>query len=193
MEFAGKQRRLQDGAAPPRRARKGGRGVIHYRLRCGGPHEGGAYEFEGWFADSAAYEDQSARGLVSCPVCGSTKVEKAIMAPALTRGGPTRGEAPAPAEEAPAAAPAPQEESPLEDAVRLRRQIREHMRLLRRRIEAETEDVGRGFARQALEMHKGLREDKPIRGEATPEETRELLEEGAPVTPLPWFDDREEN
>ncbi|WP_026310316.1 DUF1178 family protein [Neomegalonema perideroedes] len=166
--------------------------MIHYRLRCGGGSEGGSHEFEGWFADSAAFEDQKARGLVSCPSCGSTKVEKAIMAPALTRAS-THDQAPALAEGTPEAPPPPAEEGPLEDAIRLRRQIREHMRHLRRRIEAETEDVGRGFARQALEMHKGLREDKPIRGEATPEETRELLEEGAPVTPLPWFDDREEN
>ncbi|MDD2868096.1 DUF1178 family protein [Neomegalonema sp.] len=171
--------------------------MIHYRLRCGGTPEGGAHEFEGWFADSAAYDDQKDRGLVSCPVCGSTQVEKAIMAPALARGG---APAPALAEGAPAEAAlaAPPEaafagEGPLEDAIRLRRQIREHMRHLRRRIEAETEDVGQGFARQALEMHRGLREDRPIRGKATPEETRELLEEGAPVTPLPWLDDREEN
>lgn len=163
--------------------------MIHYRLRCGGDREDGVHEFEGWFADSAAYEDQNAKRLVACPVCGSTLVEKAIMAPALAR-----GSAPAPVVEPQAVeAPALAAEGPLEDAIRLRRQIREHMRHLRRRIEAETEDVGRGFARQALEMHRGLREDKPIRGQATPEETQELLDEGAPVAPVPWFDEREEN
>lgn len=172
--------------------------MIHYRLRCAGSSEsgedGGRHEFEGWFADSAAYDDQSARGLVSCPVCGSTRVEKAIMAPALARAAPAAQPGPAsePEPEGPAEPPA-EAEGPLEDAIRLRRQIREHMRHLRRRIEAETEDVGRGFARQALEMHRGLREDKPIRGQVTPEEGRELLEEGAPVSPLPWLDDREEN
>lgn len=162
--------------------------MIHYRLRCRAAHE-----FEAWFADSAAYDLQRARGEISCPSCGVKDVTKAIMAPALARGGGAAAER----REESLAEDSPESPSPvpegLEEAIRLRKALREHLREMRAKIEAETEDVGRQFARRALEMHRGEREDKPIRGEATPDEARELLDEGAPIAILPWLDEREEN
>src|SRR5271156_6402971 len=66
--------------------------MIHYQLRCGQAHG-----FDGWFKDSASFEKQAKRGLIECPECGGIDVERALMAPALTK----RGGSPVPIEAAP--------------------------------------------------------------------------------------------
>jgi hypothetical protein len=66
--------------------------MIHYQLRCGQAHG-----FDGWFKDSASFEKQAKRGLIECPECGGTDVERALMAPAVAK----RDAAPAPVEAPP--------------------------------------------------------------------------------------------
>lgn len=135
--------------------------MIRYALRCQKDHA-----FDSWFASAAAYDDLAGRDLVACPVCGSTQVSKALMTPALR---PETAEAPP----APLSAPA----SPVEEAIEA----------LRRQIEENTVDVGRNFVTEARRMHEGLAPERAIRGEAKLEEARKLLEDGIPVTPLPFL------
>jgi len=134
--------------------------VIRYALAC---EEGHA--FEGWFAASADYDGQSARGLLQCPTCGSRAVKKQIMAPAVA-GAKKRGD-PVPAQAAKQA------------------MMMEAMAKVRRHVEETFDYVGDTFAREARAIHEGKSEDRGIYGEATPAEVKGLLEDGVPVAPLP--------
>ena len=142
--------------------------MIKYALGCSEGHE-----FESWFPDSEAYEKQRKRGLVACPECGSTAVDKAIMAPAVVG-----GERPGP--QAP-------DEQPLLDAKR--RQARRMVAELRREIEANTDDVGAKFPEIARAIHAGDEPERAIRGRASLEEARALIEEGVGVLPMPALAD----
>lgn len=133
-------------------------------LRCTHGHG-----FEGWFASNEAFETQLAGGLVECPVCGDTAIVKLLSAPRLNL-----GNAKAPAETA-SAAPA-QVPAPLSPEARWMRAVRE--------VIAKTEDVGERFAEEARKMHYGEAEERGIRGQATPEQTEALLDEGIAVMPL---------
>jgi hypothetical protein len=132
--------------------------MIRYALACGAGHD-----FEGWFGSSGDFDDQSVRGLVSCPMCGSAEVRKQIMAPAVftTKGREGR-------------ASGPSREMMMEMATRVRRHVEENF-----------DDVGDAFAREARAIHEGRSEERGIYGEATPEEVRALVEDGVPVAPLP--------
>jgi len=134
-------------------------------LRCAHAHG-----FEGWFASNGDFETQLAGGLVCCPLCGDTAITKMLTAPRLNL-----GNAKPPAEAAPPIPPAPaQNDSP---EGRWMRAVREVM--------AKTEDVGDRFAAEARKMHYGEAEERGIRGRATREEARDLLEEGISVFSLP--------
>ena len=141
--------------------------MIKYALGCVDGHT-----FESWFPDSAAYETQRKRGLVTCPQCGSTTVEKAIMSPAVVGG--ERAEPPAPA-------------APLLDDKR--REVRAMVAKLRREIEANTDDVGEKFPQVARAIHAGDEPDRAIRGRASLQEARALVEEGVGVLPIPALAD----
>src|SRR5579862_6371723 len=153
--------------------------MILFALRCTGGHE-----FEGWFRDNATYDRQSGRGLIACPECGSTKVEKALMAPRLGRS--TKGQAEpvaAPQNEVQAEVPAPAAaEQPPTPA-----QVRHALQVLRRHVERHFEDVGPKFAEEARRIHKGEAKIRGIYGEATPSDTEKLLEEGIEVASIPWL------
>jgi hypothetical protein len=157
--------------------------MIHYHLRCERDHA-----FESWFQSSSAYETQEKRKLVSCPVCGSTKVERAIMAPQIVskRGheisAPAAAAAPAPAAEA--AAPA---STPLMMAQE--RELRTKLKELRDHIVKNADNVGERFPNEARKMHYGDIEHRPIYGEASPDEARSLIDEGIEVSPLPVLPD----
>jgi hypothetical protein len=125
--------------------------MIHYALVCDDGHN-----FDGWFRDSATFESQVERRLVSCPFCASTNVSRGVMAPHVTR-------------------------SRDEDASRLRRMIRE----LREKVVAGTEDVGEAFPQEARRIEDGEAERRPIRGRATFEEAKALLEDGIEILPVP--------
>jgi hypothetical protein len=151
--------------------------MIRYSLRCEKDHA-----FESWFQSSSAYDQQVKRKLVSCPVCGSAKVEKAIMAPRIVgkkgRDNPARDPAPtAPAEAASS------ESTPL--LMTQERELRAKLKELRDHIVKTADNVGERFPNEARKMHYGDIEHRPIYGEASPEEARALIDEGVEVAPLP--------
>jgi hypothetical protein len=153
--------------------------MIRYSLACNKGHS-----FESWFADSAAYDKQAKRGLVTCPQCGSAKVEKAIMAPRLSgarkRGDDTPARA-VPAEtpdKAPVAMMSPQE-------IEFRTKLKE----LREHITKNADDVGQKFPEEARKMHYGEVEHRSIYGVASPDDAKELAEEGIEFHPIPILPD----
>ncbi len=156
--------------------------MIRYALRCECGHA-----FDSWFADSSAYDDQHARKLVTCPLCDSAKVEKAIMAPRLARKGRRAegGEAAEnlPVVQTPAERPAPLVMAPQE------RKLVEKLRELREHVAKNAENVGSNFPTEARKMHYGDIEQRAIYGEATSDEARALIEEGVEVLPLPVLPD----
>ena len=158
-----------------------GLGMIRYNLRCEKGHS-----FESWFQSSAAYESQEKRKLVSCPACGSVKVERAIMAPQIVSKKGREAAAPAPAEAAPTEATA-QGSTPLLMAQEL--ELRAKIKELRDHIVKNADNVGERFPNEARKMHYGDIEHRPIYGEASPEEARTLIDEGVEVSPLPVLPD----
>jgi hypothetical protein len=159
--------------------------MIRYALRCERDHT-----FESWFQTSSAFEQQVKRKLVSCPVCNSVKVEKAIMAPQIvSKKGRREAEAPSPQPQPqPAADPAPtQETTPL--LMAQERELRTKLKELRDHIVKNADNVGEQFPNEARKMHYGEIEHRPIYGEASPEEARALIDEGVEVSPLPVLPD----
>ena len=155
--------------------------MIRYNLICDQRHE-----FESWFANSGAYDKQAKRGLVSCPLCGSEKVEKAIMAPRLARTDKS-GPIVAPAEEA---APAPAEApTPVAMISPQEREFRAKLKELRDHLTANAENVGKKFPEVARKMHYGETEHRSIYGEASPKDAKDLHEEGIEFHPLPVLPD----
>jgi len=152
--------------------------MIRYALVCDKGHA-----FESWFADSAAYDKQAKRGLVTCPQCGSAKVEKAIMAPRLASSKKRKApiEAPA-AQEAPAATPAP---TPVAMVSPQEREFRAKLKELRDHLVKNADHVGPKFPEEARKMHYGEIEHRSIYGEASPDEAKALAEEGIEAYPLP--------
>jgi hypothetical protein len=130
--------------------------VITYSLRC---HKG--HEFEGWFRDSAAFDQQSGSGHLTCPACNSAKIEKAVMAPAVagTKKTTTRKS----------------------DA----KQMRQFATGLRKYVEQHADYVGPTFAEEARKIHYGETPERQIYGEASQREAQDLVEEGIDVALLP--------
>ena len=154
--------------------------MIKYTLVCDKKHE-----FESWFADSAAFEKQAKRKLVACPACDSTKVEKAIMAPRVAaKKGRVPIEMPAPAAEAPAATPAPAP-APVAMISPIEQEFRAKLKELREHLVKNADNVGEKFPEEARKMHYGETEHRSIYGVASPDEAKELLEEGIECHPLP--------
>jgi hypothetical protein len=158
--------------------------VIRYALICDKRHE-----FESWFSDSSTYDTQARRGLVSCPVCGSVKVEKAIMAPALARKDKTvrQPDTVVTTEEAKVESPA--EKNPVAIVSEQEREIRTKLKELREHLTKNADYVGPKFPEEARRMHYGEIEHRSIYGEASPEEANELHEEGIEFHPLPRIPD----
>ena len=165
-------------ARPPPRGT--GSGMIRYALTCDQGHA-----FESWFQNSAAYDKQVKRGLVTCPVCNSAKVEKTIMAPRVA-GAKKRGDA-APAER-PAPAP-PEAPAPVAMISPQEREFRKKLKELREHLTKNADYVGQKFPEEARKMHYGEIEHRSIYGEATPEQAKELHEEGIEFHPLPVLPD----
>ena len=157
--------------------------MIHYNLRCERGHA-----FESWFQSSAAYESQEKRKLVNCPVCGSAKVERAIMAPRII-GKKGRGKAePAPMAAAPTDSAAPAS-TPTPLLMAQERELRAKLKELRDHIVKNADNVGERFPNEARKMHYGDIEHRPIYGKASPDEARALIDEGVEVSPLPVLPD----
>ena len=125
-------------------------------LQCSHHHS-----FEGWFASQDDFENQLARGLVACPMCADTTITKKLSAPRLNLS-------------------APQEAANVEPA-----QLEAALMKAVRQVVANTEDVGESFPEEARKMHYGETAARNIRGQATPEQTEALIDEGIAVVPLP--------
>jgi hypothetical protein len=151
--------------------------MIRYSLICNKKHE-----FESWFANSAAYDKQVKRKLVTCPICNSAMVEKAIMAPRLGRSedrAETPGELPAPVHEA------PEPKAPVAMVSPQEREFRAKLKELRDHLTKNADNVGQKFPEEARKMHYGEIEHRSIYGEASADEAKELFEEGIEFHPLP--------
>jgi len=159
--------------------------MIRYHLRCERGHA-----FESWFQSSAAYESQEKRKLVSCPSCGSDKVERAIMAPRIVgKKGRDKAE-PMPvaaSTSATEAAASASSSTPL--LMAQERELRAKLKELRDHIVKNADNVGERFPNEARKMHYGDIEHRPIYGEASPDEARALIDEGVEVSPLPVLPD----
>jgi len=129
--------------------------MILFALRCADGHE-----FEGWFRDGETFEAQQKAGEIACPECGDARVEKAVMAPAISR---SRNRMPA---------------SPA--------QMRQALVELRRQVETNCDYVGPRFAEEARKIHYGEVDPHGIYGEATRDESRELKDEGIAFGQIPW-------
>ncbi|HEY0185488.1 MAG TPA: DUF1178 family protein [Rhodopila sp.] len=153
--------------------------MIHYQLRCSQSHG-----FDGWFKDSASFEAQAKRGLIECPECGGTDVERALMAPAVAK----REALPAPIRTSSPEdeAPAPQQKSVAPGAAALPAQMLAALQRIRAEVEKHCDYVGPNFADQARAMHRGEIEPKGIYGETTDEQAESLAEEGVSIAKIPW-------
>lgn len=129
--------------------------MIRYALHCDEGHA-----FEAWFSSSADYDAQVERGLVECPHCGSIKISKQIMAPAVRTSRKTETAANAP------------------DFETLARKVQTHIR-------NNFDYVGEDFATEARAIHNGEKPERMIYGETTPEDREQLKDEGVPCAPLP--------
>ena len=147
--------------------------MIRYQLGCPNDHR-----FETWFRDSAAFDEQVERKLLACPACGSGEVTKSIMAPAVV-GASGRHEV---VEALPAPTPPPSDGALLDPR---RRAMRAALSAMRTKILSEGHDVGTRFPEEARQMHDGAIPHRPIHGQATPVEARELIEEGIMILPIP--------
>ena len=136
--------------------------MVRYSLSCAEGHG-----FESWFASATAFDDLAARGLLACAECGSSKVDKALMAPAV-------------------AASAKSLTAPRDPREEILAKMRRH-------VEENSDYVGPSFAAEARAIHEGAAPERAIWGEAKPEEARALLEDGIPVAPLPFVPKRQAN
>jgi hypothetical protein len=157
--------------------------MIRYSLICEKQHD-----FEIWFKNSADYDKQQKRKLVTCPACNSAKVEKALMAPSIGRSSRKGAAAPAPEAAPPAEAPTPapsETKTPVAMVSPAEQEFRAKLKELRDHLTKNAENVGGKFPEEARKMHYGEKEHRSIYGEASPQEAKELLEEGVELHPLP--------
>ncbi|WP_138464875.1 DUF1178 family protein [Poseidonocella sp. HB161398] len=152
--------------------------MIRYALKCSEEHG-----FESWFRSAGDFDSLAAAGQLECPVCGSTEIAKALMAPRVA---PAEREAARPAPEKPA-------QQPVTAGAEMPPELRSAIEKLRAEVEAHSDYVGRSFAKEARAIHEGEKPGRAIHGEANAEEARALLQDGIPVLPLPFRDRRGTN
>lgn len=151
--------------------------MIQYALKCSQGHA-----FDSWFQSAAAYDKLAGAGMVVCAICGDACVEKAIMTPRVrpARKVEARSETSA------------KEENPVEMSVPPA-ELEKALSELRRKVEENSDYVGKDFASEARKMHLGDAPERAIYGEAKPEEAKALIEDGVPVAPLPFIPSRKSN
>jgi hypothetical protein len=162
--------------------------MIKYALQCDRAHG-----FDSWFSSGADFDVLARRGLVECPVCGSIKVAKQLMAPAVaTRARDPRQDdasSPGPSVQAPTPVPtpvpAPAAAPQMVMAPEAMQEMQAFIRAFRQHVMANTEDVGADFAEEARKIHYGETDERAIRGAASLDEARELHDEGITVMPIP--------
>lgn len=136
--------------------------MIRYTLTCKDAHR-----FESWFQSGEAFETLKSSSMVNCPECGSTDINKELMAPAVQKD--TMSVRPL----------AESTEHPLEK--------------MRKEVEKNADYVGKDFATEARAIHDGDKPERAIYGEANPKEAKKLLEDGVPVMPLPFMSRKQTN
>ncbi len=146
--------------------------MIRFALSCEQEHS-----FEGWFRNNDDFDGQKARHLIECPVCGSAKVDKALMAPSVNT---SRRQI------------ARQEQDSGSDTVTLaqgdeQRKAMQELRNLTHKMRENSEYVGGKFADEARKIHDGESDQRNIYGEATVDEARALMDEGIDFMPIPVF------
>ena len=144
--------------------------MIQFALKCADDHR-----FDSWFKSTGAFDKLMGAGMITCAVCGSSRVEKAIMAPRVSN---SRARA-----EKPASGSLSTPANPAEQAIAA----------LKKQVEENSEYVGMNFATQARDMHEGNAPTRAIHGEARPDEAHKLIDDGVPVTPLPFIPGRKSN
>lgn len=143
--------------------------MIKFTLACEAGHD-----FEGWFGSSDDYEAQIKRDLVSCPYCGTLKVEKALMAPSVSTS---------------------RTKEKIQDKINVatvnksRQAMFAELKEMRDKITANAENVGERFPEEARKIHYGESEERGIYGEASSEDVKDLVEEGVKIAPLPVLPD----
>ena len=142
--------------------------MIQYALKCNHGHS-----FDSWFQSAEAFEKLSKAGMVTCAVCGSAKVAKGIMAPHVKKSEKNKLNN----------RPLSRSATPAEQAIKEFKTF----------VEKNSNYVGRNFVKEAREMHDGVAPERPIYGEANTEEAKKLIEDGIPVTPLPFTISRKSN
>ena len=142
--------------------------MIQYALKCDNEHS-----FDSWFQSAEAFEKLSKVGMVTCTICGSEKVDKAIMTPRVKKS--EKGKTNTLSLTAPS--------TPAEQA----------LKELKAYVERNSDYVGKDFATEAREMHEGAAPERSIYGEAKAEDAKKLIEDGIPVTPLPFAVARKSN
>ena len=139
--------------------------MIRYDLECANGHA-----FDGWFSNSASFDEQAAKGIVECPICGSSDVQKSLMAPGI----PAKSNSKTQSQQVMQNAP----NSPAAELTEMVRKLRKH-------VEENSEYVGPRFAEEARKIHYEESDPRGIYGEASQQEARELSEEGIEVQALP--------
>jgi hypothetical protein len=134
--------------------------MIRFSLHCDHDHE-----FEGWFRSNDDFDTQVEKQLVSCPVCGSHKVDKSLMAPSVATGR--------------------QKEKIAIAMSKMASELRE----MAKKVRENSDYVGSDFAEEARKIHFGEAEQRGIYGEATRDEVEALVDDGVDVMPLPVFPD----
>lgn len=136
--------------------------MIRYSLTCDRDHQ-----FDSWFKSSSAFDALEASGHLSCAICGSSNVSRALMAPSVP-------------------SPKTKLQQPANNAENILQQMRKH-------VEENSEYVGLTFAQEARKIHDGEAPERAIYGEAKLEDAKKLLEDGVPVAPLPFMPKRKTN
>ena len=144
--------------------------MIQFTLKCANDHQ-----FDSWFQSGTAFDKLHASGMVSCSVCGTTQVNKAMMAPRVS----TTDKAALPPTKPTLTEPA----SPAEQA----------LAELKKYVEKNSDYVGRDFAKEARAIHTGDAPQRPIWGETRGDEAKKLIEDGVPIAPLPFTPTRKSN
>ncbi|MGY3439210.1 MULTISPECIES: DUF1178 family protein [unclassified Marinovum] len=155
--------------------------MIHYALKCTDNHK-----FESWFQSAAAFDKLKGAGMVACAICGSSAVDRDVMAPRVSQGSEAPGPQAKPQDRPQNGPHKGQLSGPASPAEQALAEIKKH-------IEKNSDYVGRDFAREARAIHLGEAPERAIYGEARPEEARKLAEEGVPIAPLPFRPGRKSN
>lgn len=146
--------------------------MIKYILKCEESHQ-----FEAWFKNSIAYDEQASMGVITCAICGSTSINKAPMAPSVPRKGSSSRSVTAQEERQ-----QPQASEMAHVAVAMKA-----LKEIRKTVEENCDYVGEKFAEEARKIHYGEVEERGIYGETSEEERTELAEEGVELASIPWI------